>query len=70
MSYCITHEEGPCCCLKARAKWCEHCQMWICRTMYRGHHCMTPHERQIWRAQRIIISKIRYRAYLLKEGKA
>ena len=69
MSYCITHEEGPCFCLKARVKWCEHCQMWICRTMYPAHYCMTPGERVIYRAQRIIINKIRHRAYLMREDK-
>jgi hypothetical protein len=37
MTMCITNELGPCCCLKARVRWCEPCKRWICRAFFDSH---------------------------------
>ena len=41
MSLCITARDGHdfCCCLKARTRFCQHCQRWICRAQFDIHAC-------------------------------
>lgn len=67
MSQCVT-VGGQCCCMKIKVKWCEYCQMFICRVEYNGHLHMTPAERQLSNARKGLISWLDYRAYLLREG--
>ena len=66
MSQCIGIG-GHCCCMRARVRWCDYCQLWICRQMYCGHRCLTPPERQVWNARRGLISWLSYRTYLLRK---
>jgi hypothetical protein len=66
MSSCIGLG-GHCCCMKVRVKWCEHCQLWICRWMYRGHICMVPDARKLWNARQGLINWLHYRIYRLRE---
>ena len=66
MTLCMTMG-GHCCCLKRKVKWCEPCQMWVCRVMYKGHLHMTLAERQLWRARRSLLSLFYYHLYLMRE---
>jgi hypothetical protein len=39
MTMCFTKQCGPCSCWKLRVRWCEQCQQWICRMVFRSHGC-------------------------------
>ena len=55
MSICVTIG-GHCACLKIRVKWCEKCQMYICRVMYPSHRHATAEVRRVWYAQDVLLN--------------
>lgn len=65
MSTCITLG-GQCACEKIRVKYCDSCEMWVCRVMYPGHRHMKPNERQLHNARRSLIGWIYYRIYVVR----
>lgn len=66
MSQCITLG-GPCYCEKSQAKWCELCQMYICRIRYQGHTHMTPDERKLYNARHALLNWISYHVSIKKK---
>lgn len=69
MSQCITIG-GHCCCPQLRVKWCDKCNMYICRRMFPSHAHATPEMRKVWYAQDVLLNLLYRRIRMLKEQEA